>query len=74
MIKIKQAVKCGYIEMVSGGIADVTFPTSKIRRGRVQGNPPGQICPALMAHNFNGLVIIKFKEEVLNDARTTGIS
>ena len=74
MIKIKQATRQGWIEMVSGGVADVTFPTSTKRRGRVQGNPPGSICPALMAHNMNGLVIISFKEEYLNDNRTAGIS
>ena len=34
---IKQATKTGYIKMKSGGVCDVSYPTSKIRRGRVQG-------------------------------------
>lgn len=34
-----------------GGVADLSFPTSKLRRGRVQGN--GQICPTLMAGEPN---------------------
>lgn len=44
-IKIRQCVKQGYIEMDSGGVADLSYPTSKLRRGRVQGD--GWICPAL---------------------------
>lgn len=34
-----------------GGVADLSFPTSKLRRGRVQGD--GQICPTLMAGTPN---------------------
>lgn len=37
MIKIKQATKKGYIECCNGGVADLSYPTSKLRRGRVQG-------------------------------------
>jgi DNA (cytosine-5)-methyltransferase 1 len=44
-IKISQATKKGYIEMENGGVADLSFPTSKKRRGRVQGD--GNICPTL---------------------------
>ncbi len=35
----------GYIECDIGGVADFSFPTSTLRRGRVQGG--GQICPTL---------------------------
>lgn len=31
--------------MKSGGVCDVSYPTSKLRRGRVQGG--GDVCPAL---------------------------
>lgn len=34
---IKQATKDGWIKMKSGGVCDVSYPTSKLRRGRVQG-------------------------------------
>lgn len=44
--KIKQATKKGYIECKVGGLADLSYPSSKSRRGRVQGN--GQISPTLM--------------------------
>lgn len=47
-ILIRQAVKDGYIEMVNGGVCDLSYPTSKNRRGRVQGG--GWITPALMAN------------------------
>ena len=44
-ILIRQATKLGYIECVIGGIADFSYPSSTLRRGRVQGG--GMICPAL---------------------------
>lgn len=44
-IWIKQATKDGYIKMKSGGVCDVSYPTSKLRRGRVQGG--GLISPTL---------------------------
>ena len=47
MIRIKQATKKGYIECVDGGVADLSYPKSKTRRGRVQDG--GRICPALTA-------------------------
>lgn len=44
-IKIRQATKQGYIELEPGGVADLSFPDSKTRRGRVvQG---GNVCPTL---------------------------
>lgn len=35
--------------MASRGVADLSFPTSKTRRGRVQES--GSVCPTLMANN-----------------------
>lgn len=46
-IKIKQATKEGYIECNVGGVADLSYPESKTRRGRVQDN--GECCPTLTA-------------------------
>ena len=46
-IKIKQATKDGYIECKLGGVADLSFPTSETRRGRVQDN--GNTCPTITA-------------------------
>lgn len=36
-LKIPQATKKGYIEVPIGGCFDASYPTSKTRRGRVQG-------------------------------------
>ena len=46
-ITIKQATTEGYIECKLGGVADLSYPTSKTRRGRVQDN--GDVCPTLTA-------------------------
>ena len=66
-VKIKQAVAKGYIEMEVGGVFDATFPTSQYRRGRCQGDPPGSICPALMAHNHSGLLRIEGDKKMTKD-------
>lgn len=46
-VKIKQATKKGYIECKIGGVADLSYPESKTRRGRVQEN--GEISPTITA-------------------------
>lgn len=46
-VLIPQATKQGYIECKVPGVADLSFPDSKTRRGRVQEN--GEICPTLTA-------------------------
>lgn len=46
-VKIKQATKEGYIECKLGRVADLSYPNSNTRRGRVQGK--GQISPAITA-------------------------
>ena len=48
-IKIKQATKQGYIELEPGGVADLSFPDSKTRRGRVVDN--GNTCPTIQCEN-----------------------
>ena len=37
MIKINQATSTGWIECCDNGVADLSYPGSKLRRGRVQG-------------------------------------
>lgn len=44
-IKIKQATKKGFIECKPGGVADLSYPTSETRRGRVERG--GDISPTL---------------------------
>lgn len=45
MMRIKQATKKGYVECCEGGLADLSYPNSKTRRGRVQNG--GTICPTI---------------------------
>lgn len=40
-LKIKQATKQGYVEIDLPGIADLSYPKSKTRRGRVQDKGGG---------------------------------
>ena len=47
VIKILQATKQGYIECEVGGVADLSYPNSKTRRGGVQEN--GTISPTITA-------------------------
>lgn len=58
-IKIRQATSKGFVEMLWGGVFDASQPRSKTRRGRCQGDPPGSICPALMANNSDSLLRIE---------------
>ena len=60
---IKQATKQGYIPISienGGGIADLSYPTSELRRGRVQGG--GKVAPTLTT--TGGLCKIYRKEEI----------
>ena len=45
MIKIKNATKKGYIEIIEGGVLDLSFPESETRRGRVIDG--GNVTPTL---------------------------
>lgn len=56
MILIRQATKEGFVECEYGGVADLSFPTSGTRRGRVQDK--GNICPTITAET-NGLCRIE---------------
>lgn len=44
-IEVRQATTKGYIEMINGGVCDLSYPGSKLRRGRVQED--GTICPTI---------------------------
>lgn len=46
-VRIKQATEKGYIECEVGGVADLSYPTSTTRRGRVQ--EMGRVSPTLTA-------------------------
>ena len=46
-VKVQQATKKGYIECNIGGVADLSYPNSKTRRGRVQDD--GETSPTITA-------------------------
>lgn len=60
-IKIKQATKQGFAWLELGGVANLSFPKSKTRRGRVIEE--GQICPTIQANETEIYRI----EELSND-------
>lgn len=64
-VAIKQATKQGYIECEIGGVADLSYPDSKTRRGRVQDN--GNTCPTITATE-TGICRIEPKERFFKQA------
>lgn len=67
-VAIKQATKQGYIECELGGVADLSYPDSKTRRGRVQDN--GNTCPTITATE-TGVCRIEPKERFFKQAIET---
>lgn len=61
-IKIKQNNKKGYAECKIGGVADLSYPDSKTRRGRVQGG--GDVSPALTVTDLGGINRIESKYRI----------
>lgn len=68
-VKIKQATKQGYIEYKVGGVADLSFPTSKTRRGRVQDM--GDTSPTITATE-TGVCKIEKVGQISNDGSQYG--
>lgn len=56
-VLIKQNTKKGYIECDIGGVADFSYPDSKTRRGRVQGQ--GQVSPTLTTEGSQNICKIE---------------
>lgn len=59
-VGIRQATKQGYIVMNVGGVCDLSYPTSTLRRGRVQKN--GQAAPTITT--TGGICKILGKEQI----------
>lgn len=55
-VKIKQATKDGYVECRIGGVADLSYPESETRRGRVIDG--GNVSPTLMASQNDICIIV----------------
>lgn len=67
-VAIRQATKQGYIECEVGGVADLSYPYSKTRRGRVQDN--GNTYPTITATE-TGICRIEPKERFFKQALET---
>ena len=61
-ISIKANTKSGSQTLDPGGVMDISYPSSKTRRGRVQG--VGNISPALTCHSDSHLARVETKERV----------
>lgn len=48
-VQVAQATRKGYVECELGGIADLSFPSSKTRNGRVLEG--GKVCPSITSGN-----------------------
>lgn len=70
-IRIKQATSQGYIECEVGGVADLSLPDSKTRRGKVQEN--GQVSPTLMAGEQDICRIENVYDFYNNNLKTDGV-
>lgn len=55
---VRQATEAGYIECESGGVFNVAYPTSELRRGRVMDR--GRIASTLMAGECSQCVFITY--------------
>lgn len=71
-VGIRQATAKGYIECEIGGVADFSYPTSKLRRGRVQGG--GHVCPTLTSQSMGICRIEKFDRGGQNSMQHNDIS
>lgn len=61
-VKIKQNNKKGYAECKIGGVADLSYPDSTTRRGRVQED--GDVSPALTVTDLGGISRIESKYRI----------
>lgn len=57
-LHVPQAVKAGYIRCCPGGVFDISYPNSKLRRARVQGG--GVISGAVTCES--GMVLYRLFE------------
>ena len=66
VVEIPQATKKGYIECEVGGVADLSYPDSKTRRGRVQ--ECGNISPTITATE-TGVCKIEYDDKIICASR-----
>lgn len=57
VLRVRQATRQGYAVVRVGGVFDRSYPSSKLRRARVQGNG-GDICPTLLCATQETLAVL----------------
>ena len=58
VLQVRQATEQGYIECVSGGVCDLAYPQSELRRARVKER--GKVCGTLMSDNQQFCVFVEY--------------
>lgn len=58
VLRIRQATEQGYIECDSGGVCDLAYPSSELRRARVKDR--GRVCGTLMSDNQQFCVFVEY--------------
>ncbi len=58
VLRIRQATEQGYIECDPGGVADLAYPSSELRRARVKDR--GKVCGTLMSDNQQFCIFIEY--------------
>ena len=67
-LKVSQATKKGYISSTTPFLTDLSFPTSKTRRGRVQGG--GKISPTITCKT--SICVVEYREKKGNEVSELG--
>jgi DNA (cytosine-5)-methyltransferase 1 len=57
VLRIRQATEQGYIECDPGGVADLAYLSSELRRARVKDR--GKVCGTLMSDNQQFCIFIE---------------
>ena len=58
MLRIRQATEQGYIECDAGGVCDLAYPQSELRRARVKER--GKVCGTLMSDYQQFCVFVEY--------------
>lgn len=59
VLRIRQATEQGYIECDAGGVADLAYPSSELRRARVKDR--GRVCGTLMSDNQQFCIFVEYE-------------
>ena len=58
-LRLRQATELGYTDVPVGGVGDIAYPTSLIRRSRTVGG--GRLCNTLTASGSNLITLVEYR-------------